>query len=57
MLLNDTRNDRQRLAYLLAGSVERHTGAGQWTGAMAGVAFTAALFLLLFWVFFRFGVV
>lgn len=56
MLLNDTRNDRQRLAYLLAGSVERYTGAGQWTGAIAGVAFTAALFLLILWVFFRLGV-
>ena len=57
MLLNDTQNDRQRLAYLLAGSVERHVSAGQWTGTMVGVVFTAALFLLLFWVFFRFGVV
>lgn len=56
MLLNDTRNDRQRLAYLLAGSVERYTGAGQRTGAIAGVAFTAALFLLILWVFFRLGV-
>ena len=57
MLLNDVRNDRQRLAFLLAGSVERHTGVGHWTGAMAGVAFTAALFLLLLWAFFRLGVV
>jgi hypothetical protein len=56
MLLNDTRNDRQRLAYLLAGSVERHTSAGQWTGAMVGVVFTAALFLLILWAFFRLGV-
>lgn len=53
MLLNDTRNDRQRLACLLAGSVERHKGAGQWTGAMIGVVFTAALALLLLWIFFR----
>jgi hypothetical protein len=57
MLLNDTQNDRQRLAFLLAGSIERHTGVGHWTGAMAGVAFTAALFLLLLWAFFRLGVV
>jgi hypothetical protein len=57
MLLNDTRNDRQRLACLLAGSVERHTGVGHWTGVMAGVAFTAALALLLLWVFFRLGIV
>ncbi len=56
MLLNDTRNDRQRLAYLLAGSVERHSGARQWTGAIAGVAFTAALILLILWAFFRLGV-
>lgn len=56
MLLNDTQNDRQRLACLLAGSVERHKGAGQWTGAMAGVAFTAALALFLLWVFFRLSV-
>jgi len=53
MLLNDTRNDRQRLAYLLAGSVERHTGVGQWSGVMAGVAFTAALLLILLWLFFQ----
>ena len=53
MLLNDARNDRQRLACLLAGSVERHTGVGQWTGVMAGVAFTAALLLLLLWLFFQ----
>lgn len=56
MLLNDTQNDRQRLAFLLAGSIERHTGSGHWTGAMAGVAFTAALVLLLLWVLFRLGV-
>ena len=49
MLLNDAHNDRQRLAFLLAGSVERHTGVGQWTGVMAGVAFTAALLLILLW--------
>lgn len=53
MLLNDTHNDRQRLACLLAGSVERHTGARHWTGAIVGIVFTAALFLLLFWAFFR----
>jgi hypothetical protein len=53
MLLNDTHNDRQRLACLLAGSVERHTGAGYWTGAMVGVAFTAALLLLLLWLLFH----
>ena len=53
MLLNDTQNDRQRLACLLAGSVERHTGAGQWTGVMAGIAFTAALLLILLWLIFQ----
>jgi hypothetical protein len=57
MLLNDTQNDRQRLAFLLAGSIERHTGVRHWTGAMAGVAFTAALFLFLLWAFFRLGIV
>ena len=49
MLLNDTQNDRQRLAFLLAGSVERHTGVGQWSGVLAGVAFSAALLLILLW--------
>ena len=53
MLLNDTRNDRQRLAFLLAGSVERHRGVGRWTGILVGLAFTVALLLILLWLFFQ----
>ena len=49
MLLNDVHDEQQRLAYLLGGSIELHRGSGHWTGAMAGVVFTAALLVMLLW--------
>jgi len=50
-LLNDVRSEQQRFAYLLSGNVELHRGTGHWTGAMVGVAFTAAIGLVLVWYF------
>ncbi|MGE0823480.1 MAG: hypothetical protein AB7G75_13555 [Candidatus Binatia bacterium] len=49
MLLNDVRNEQQRLACLLAGHVELHRAPSYRAGALVGIFFTVATMLVLGW--------